>query len=171
MSANSGHLPPPPTGLTFTAYGIVAGQGSKRHVGHGIMVESSKRVKPWRQDVKAAAEAAIEAWEQRQPLAAGTWHPIAGPVDISVTFFWPRPKSHYRAGRNADLLRDNAPACPTSRNLGDIDKILRATFDAMTSAGVWVDDALVVTVMASKAWCDPGQRPGATVSVLEVTAC
>ena len=33
MSANSGHLPPPPTGLTFTAYGIVAGQGSKRHVG------------------------------------------------------------------------------------------------------------------------------------------
>lgn len=157
--------------LAFTVYGTPGAQGSKRYVGHGIMVESSKRVKPWRQDVKAAAEAAIEAWEQRQPLAAGTWHPIDGAVDVSVTFCWPRPKSHYRTGRNADLLRDNAPTHPTSRNLGDIDKLLRSTFDALTSAGVWVDDALVVTVMASKAWCDPGQRPGATVSVLEVGAC
>ena len=34
--------------------GIPAPQGSKRHVGHGIMIENSKRVKPWRQDVKEA---------------------------------------------------------------------------------------------------------------------
>ena len=31
--------------------GLPAPQGSKRHVGGGIMVESSKRAKPWRQDV------------------------------------------------------------------------------------------------------------------------
>ena len=35
--------------------GIPAPQGSKRHVGNGIMIENSKRVKPWRQDVKEAA--------------------------------------------------------------------------------------------------------------------
>ena len=35
--------------------GMPAPQGSKRHVGNGIMIENSKRVKPWRQDVKEAA--------------------------------------------------------------------------------------------------------------------
>ena len=31
--------------------GIPAPQGSKRHVGHGVMVESSARVKSWRVDI------------------------------------------------------------------------------------------------------------------------
>ena len=44
--------------LTIVAYGQPAPQGSKRHVGKGVMVESSKKLRPWRQDVKAAAEAA-----------------------------------------------------------------------------------------------------------------
>ena len=35
--------------------GVPAPQGSKRHIGHGIMIENSKKVKPWRQDVRAAA--------------------------------------------------------------------------------------------------------------------
>jgi hypothetical protein len=32
-----------------------APQGSKRHLGNGVMIESSQRVKPFRQDVKFAA--------------------------------------------------------------------------------------------------------------------
>ena len=40
-----------------TVNGLPAPQGSHKHVGGGRMVESSKKVKPWRQDVKAAAEA------------------------------------------------------------------------------------------------------------------
>ena len=43
--------------LTFRVYGTPAPQGSKRHVGRGVMVESSKKVAPWRQDVVAAAAA------------------------------------------------------------------------------------------------------------------
>jgi len=30
--------------------GIPAAQGSKKHVGRGILIESSKKVAPWRQD-------------------------------------------------------------------------------------------------------------------------
>ena len=86
--------------LTITVLGLPAPQGSKRHVGDGIMVESSKRVRPWRSDVKAAAERAI-----------GTdWTPIKGPVSLTATFFFLRPRSHYRTGRFADVLRDDAPA-------------------------------------------------------------
>lgn len=47
--------------IDVVAYGTPAPQGSKRHVGNGVMVESSKRLRPWRQDVKAAAEAARRA--------------------------------------------------------------------------------------------------------------
>ena len=35
--------------------GLPAAQGSKKHVGRGILVESSKKVAPWRQDVRYAA--------------------------------------------------------------------------------------------------------------------
>ena len=38
----------------FAVFGLPAPQGSKRHVGEGRMVESSKRVKPWRRQVAAA---------------------------------------------------------------------------------------------------------------------
>ena len=77
MSANSGHLPPAPTGLTFTAYGIVAGQGSKRHVGNGVMIEQSKRVKPWRDDKLVAQVTASKVYGVR-PGARIHVEPIGG---------------------------------------------------------------------------------------------
>lgn len=33
--------------IGFHVIGLPAPQGSKKHVGHGVMVESSKKVKPW----------------------------------------------------------------------------------------------------------------------------
>ena len=122
------HLPPAPTGLTFTAYGIVAGQGSKRHVGNGVMIEQSKRVKPWRAAVRDAALTAITEWEH----LGRTWVPYAGPVYVTATFIARRPKSHYRTGRFASVLRDNAPLWHAGTP--DVDKALRATFDALTDA-------------------------------------
>lgn len=141
--------------LTITVLGLPAPQGSKRHVGHGIMVESSKRVRPWRSDVKAAAERAI-----------GTdWTPIKGPVSLTATFFFLRPRSHYRTGRFADVLRDDAPVFATSRACGDIDKLLRSTLDALTAAGVIVDDSQVGMVIATKTY---GTTSGATIALTEV---
>lgn len=141
--------------LTITVLGLPAPQGSKRHVGHGIMVESSKRVRPWRSDVKAAAERAI-----------GTdWTPIKGPVSLTATFFFLRPRSHYRTGRFADVLRDDAPVFATSRACGDIDKLLRSTLDALTAAGVIVDDSQVGMVITTKTY---GTTSGATIALTEV---
>lgn len=141
--------------LTITVLGLPAPQGSKRHVGDGIMVESSKRVRPWRSDVKAAAERAI-----------GTdWTPIKGPVSLTATFFFLRPRSHYRTGRFADVLRDDAPVFATSRACGDIDKLLRSTLDALTAAGVIVDDSQVGMVIATKTY---GTTSGATIALTEV---
>ncbi|MFF7550891.1 RusA family crossover junction endodeoxyribonuclease [Streptomyces canus] len=129
----AGPRPTPAPGISLTVYGLPAPQGSKRHVGNGVMIESSKYVKPWRQDVKQAALDAV------QGLA--DWTPLDGPLIASMVFAFARPKGHYRTGRNAHLLRDAAPARP--HGVPDLSKILRSTEDALKGI-VWHDDARVV---------------------------
>lgn len=119
--------------LKITVYGLPAPQGSKKHVGNGVMIESSAKVKPWRQDVKQAALDAIAQLPD--------WTPLDGPLVASMVFTFARPKGHYRTGRNAHLLRDAAPARPAVTP--DLSKILRSTEDALTGV-IWADDARVV---------------------------
>ena len=152
------HVPHPdmkgyPEQITIAVWGNPAPQGSKRHVGNGVMVESSKAVKPWRQDVVAAAK------QQMASCAAISWsdtgkgyEPFDGPLRVWMVFTFRRPKSHYRTGRNAHLLRDNAPVAPST--IPDLSKICRATEDALTTAGVWADDARVAEyARLAKVWC------------------
>lgn len=128
--------------LGIDVQGIPGAQGSKRHVGRGIMVESSKKVAPWRTDVRDAAIAAM----------GDDWRPLTGPVTVDVTFYFLRPRSHYGTGRNCDTLKPSAPTHPTSRAHGDLDKLVRSTLDALVSAGVLHDDSLVVDLTARKRW-------------------
>ena len=128
--------------LTITVPGVAAPQGSKSLLGHGALVESSKRVAPWRADVRAAAMSAM----------GDGWQPLTGAVDVDIEVFLPRPKSHYGTGRNANAVKHTAPLYPTGHNSGDADKLARAILDALTSAGVWLDDAQVVKLRASKHW-------------------
>lgn len=127
--------------ITITVFGLPAPQGSKRHVGNGVMVESSKKVKPWRQDVKYAALGAT--------AQIPAWRPLNGPLAASMTFTFARPKGHYRTGRNAHLLRDSAPARPAV--FPDLSKILRCTEDALTGV-VWHDDQRVVEYVRLGKW-------------------
>jgi Holliday junction resolvase RusA-like endonuclease len=131
--ATAGPRPAPTASISLTVYGLPAPQGSKRHVGNGVMIESSKKVKPWRQDVKQAALDAV------QGLA--DWTPLDGPLIASMVFTFARPKGHYRTGRNAHLLRDGAP--PRPHGMPDLSKILRCTEDSLKGI-VWHDDARVV---------------------------
>ena len=140
--------------------GLPAPQGSKRHVGKGIMVESSKKVKPWRQDVKYAA---LEVINAQSPIP---FAPMSGPLRITVMFYLPRPKGHYRTGANAAMFRDNAPTFPAGRP--DLDKLLRSTLDAIGESGCWGDDAQVVKIHAGKHYADHRQ-PGAIIRIEEAS--
>ena len=143
--------------LDFKVLGQPAPQGSKRGYvvnGRAVLVESSKRVKPWREAVKHAALDAMTS----QAFTAAT--PVAGPLYVSVVYTLPRPKSHYRTGRNAHLLRDNAPRWPASKP--DVEKLDRASYDACTDAGVWGDDAQIVTSVSVKTY--PGVHPRAMIT-------
>lgn len=158
--------------LTFTAYGTPKGQGNHRRNRAGATYEATKGHGPWRRAVITAARAETQRWEQRRPLEAGvarTWEPHTVPVSIVVTFQFARPASHYGAGRNSGRLRPDAEPLPTSLRVGDIDKHVRTILDALTKADVIADDSLVVQLAAEKRWCVEGERPGAVITVREVT--
>ena len=149
------------SGLVITVHGTPAPQGSKRHVGRGIMVESSKAVKPWREAVKWAALEQLdgEALERTGPL-------FADAVILRVEFVMPRPKAHYRTGKHAHELRPDAPHLVARKP--DVDKLLRSTLDALGEAGVWRDDAQVASVSARKVYLDNGTGPvGARITIRE----
>lgn len=123
-------------------------QGSKtafvnKKTGKPVVVDKDVRLPAWRMKVTAYA---IDA-QQNSPLIHHV--PLRGAIGIKVDFVLDRPKSHYGTGRNADKVKESAPKYPAS--MPDIDKLLRAIFDALTDAQVWEDDGQVV-------WCQTGKH-------------
>jgi crossover junction endodeoxyribonuclease RusA len=135
--------------ITFVVTGRPAAQGSKRHLGKGVMVESSRYIHPWRADVKMAAM-------ESTPL---NWNQDA-PFNLTITFLLARPKGHY----SVKGLKSSAPATPSGR-VGDLDKLLRSTLDAMTGI-VFADDCQVVTMFAAKRYAMPGEQTGAIITAI-----
>ena len=123
--------------IQITVHGQPAPQGSKKFVGHnrtgrGVLIESSKKVKLWRSAVVAAAV----------PLRPAA--PLDGPLVADMVFTMPRPKGHYGTGRNAGVLKSRYASALPDR-VPDLSKLARSTEDALTDAGVWADDARVVS--------------------------
>lgn len=140
--------------------GIPAPQGSKKLVGRdgkgrGILVESSAKVKPWRQAVQYAA---FDARQREKPLT--------GPLHVRMDFVLPKPKSAPKRKRTYPATRP------------DLSKLVRSTEDALTDAGVWLDDAQVVGITASKSYpnepvseeCLTLDSPGCVIQIWRVEA-
>lgn len=121
----------------FDVYGAPAPQGSKKFVGiakstgRGILVESSKKVKPWRQDVKAAAIAHIADHWALNPIGVGPVFPLDGALSVRMIFTLPKPAS---APKRKRLYAMRKP---------DLSKLARSTEDALTDSGLIADDARI----------------------------
>lgn len=127
--------------ITITVRGTPAPQGSKRFVGRaksgrGILVESSAKVRPWRQDVRAAA---LEA--------RGDAPPIDGPVRCTMVFTLQKPASAPKRRRSWPSRKPDAS------------KLARSTEDALVEAGVIADDARIVELLVRKTF--PNEAPDA----------
>lgn len=132
--------------VAFTVFGVAAPAGSKRALpaagrpgARPIVVDDSKRSRPWKREV---AQVAGDAMRGRELLE--------GPLELHVIFYMPRPKSHF----GARGLRPSAPVFPTVKP--DVTKLLRAVEDALTSI-VWRDDAQVVVQRAEKRYGEPAR--------------
>lgn len=133
---------------TFVA-GTPGPKGSKsfkgmRDLGDGrkaaILVESSKKEKPWSKRVTAALQ------------GAGVY--FGGAVVVEMEFRLQRPKS----------LGKRPTPCV---NYPDTSKLVRSTEDAISAAGLWGDDAQVVRVVADKRYADAGEETGCLIRITD----
>ena len=122
--------------MFINVVGIPAPQGSKKSIGNNRFVETSKKLPAWRKAVKEAAEKVADK-------------PFTDAVKVDVVFYMPRPKTVTRP----------RPIVPP-----DVDKLLRSTFDALTQAGVWSDDALVCKGSWDEVYAD-SREPGCELTI------
>jgi Holliday junction resolvase RusA-like endonuclease len=133
--------------LILTVIGLPAPQGSKTRMPNGAMVEAASKsgrdnLRSWRDSVITACRECPERPDT----------PLDEPVRVVVDFLFPASKSkpyrHYHAQKP------------------DLDKLVRATLDAVRLGGLIADDALVCNLAASKRWCSVGEVPGARIKVV-----
>jgi crossover junction endodeoxyribonuclease RusA len=119
----------------------------------GRLVESSKKLKPWRMAIAKAVENQLP--EDHKILL--------GPVLVEVDFFLPRPPS----------IKQNKRALPIVPP--DIDKLARGLLDGLNqgpdgksnTGRLWADDSLVVYLIARKFYAD-NEPSGAKVKITEI---
>jgi Holliday junction resolvase RusA-like endonuclease len=115
------------------------------------------KIKAWEQAVREAANL--------HPMVRGRSSPVFVdvPLHVSMVFRMARPAGHWR---KAGGLKPSAPPFPAVKP--DLDKLVRATADALTGS-VYDDDARIVLKVSSKIYAMPGTE-GATIAVEEADA-
>jgi Holliday junction resolvase RusA-like endonuclease len=126
--------------LTIEVQGDPASQGSHSVINGRIVQVNSSKHKRWRNAVVFAA----------LDLISEDWKPIDAPVELSVIFYMPRPKT----------VQDRA--LPSV--MPDLDKLIRAVADSLTDAGIYADDSRIVRINAAKVYADD-RGPGALIRV------
>ena len=124
--------------ITFWVDGLPAAQGSKKHVGRGIMVEANKNLPAWRK----AIETTVAELHKGEP--------IDEPVIVCADFYLPKPKK---------------PRWPTPATALDTDKLQRALGDGMEKGGLLRNDARIITWVATKHYAK--DRTGCRVTVVK----
>lgn len=77
--------------------------------------------------------------------------PFAVPLHLELQFYFTRPKSHYKTGNNAHLLKDNPAVYHTSRP--DVDNLSKFVMDALNKI-YWKDDSYIVSCSVQKLYSD-----------------
>lgn len=118
--------------------------GGSKNIFRGRVVDAGKGNAAWKKLVAA---------ECLRQMNANGWEIIRKPkaILVNVLFLKARPKSHYRTGKYAGLLKASAPEDHTYTP--DATKLWRSTEDAMTGI-VWEDDAQITRQCVEKEWAN-----------------
>ncbi len=139
-------------GCSFTVHGMAMPGGSKRigrarGTGRPIVLDDNPKTSDWKQEVGIISGTLMRGRK-----------PFEGPLGLEVTFFRPRPVSHY--GRHG--LKPSAPKFPVVKP--DTTKLLRPFEDALTGI-LWNDDAQIVDQVIRKRYCAQDAEPRVEVRV------
>jgi Holliday junction resolvase RusA-like endonuclease len=103
---------------------------------------------------KAWLGAVAQAVALEMEAAGFAMVPARAPVALEMIFYRPRKAGHYGTGRNSGVLKDSAPAFPSTKP--DVDKLERAILDALKNVA-WHDDGQVIAAPAFKAFGTPAR--------------
>lgn len=142
------------TTLTINVTGLPKGQPRARACirGRHAGTYNPATADDWKACIAAATTKHIECAEL--PL-------FSGPTRVDVTFYFPRPKGHYR---NNGELKPNAPTYHTSKP--DRDNCDKAVLDILTQRSVLADDAQVADGKITKLYVGIGQAPGCRIHII-----
>lgn len=118
----------PSASLSFFVPGLPTTQGNHRLSRTGAIYETTKGHAAWRRTVA-----------QHASVQRPRWPDPAQPCAVFLDFFFPRPKR---------------PTWPYPTK--DLDKLARASLDAVVAGGLIADDRHVVELVATKVWDDFG---------------
>jgi len=113
------------------------------------MVESSAKLKPWREAV-------------RQEAIATGLAISAAPIYLHLLFRFRRPKGHHNA---RGQLKPSAPVDHVTRP--DLDKLCRSTLDGLTGV-LFHDDSQVAFLVASKEYALSDELEGCQIEIREI---
>lgn len=142
--------------IRFFVPGIPAPKGSTRAffvkaLGRAVITNANAKTKPWEQAVRAEALNAVDPH-----------YPTTQPIAVHATFYFSRPKGHYRTNGE---VKPGAPGRHVTKP--DLDKLERALLDAMTGI-VFVDDSQVCELSSDKRFAmEQGPGVNVIVSILE----
>jgi Holliday junction resolvase RusA-like endonuclease len=132
------------THAAFQVVGVEpAPQGSKRYLGNGRFVESSKKLEPWRQAVAHAVKEMQKQTDESMFTEA---------CMVTVDFYLPKPKT---------VKRELPTVAP------DLDKLQRSLGDAISLpkySQLVQDDSLIVKWISRKLYSTPDNM-GCTVNI------
>lgn len=139
--------------LSFIAEGIPAPKGSKRALGAGRVVESSRAVGPWQRAVRVAACAAF--------ADARLIEPFDGPLRVAILFRFAMP------ARRVKRIREHGIAWKSTRP--DVDKCVRAVLDGLQPE-IIADDCRVAALTVEQMEVRPteGVWLGAQITISEL---
>lgn len=135
--------------IEFEVYGEPKGQPRARACvrGRHAAVYDPGTADAWKFAVRAAAGEHVRKIRM----------PLEGPVMVDMDIWITRPKSHMKANGQ---LRESAPKMPIGKP--DCDNLAKAILDALTNAGVWMDDKQVTHLQVRKIY---NARGGARIVV------
>ncbi len=84
------------------------------------------------------------------------------PLKVDLEFYFARPKSHYRSGKNSHLLKDNCSEWHTSRP--DCDNLQKLVYDALNKV-FWKDDSIICHISVIKKYSD---TPRTEINIEEI---
>lgn len=162
--------------VSFFVRGEPAPGGSKN-----AFVPTDKNGNPYRREnggivvnVVDAGGKANKVWRKAVGWTGkGKFHGqlLTGALEVKYTFYMPRPKAHFGTGKNASILKADAPEFHLQKP--DALKLMRACEDALTGV-VWVDDCTTIEAVTRKLWNTDNEiaahyhHPGCLIEISEI---